>query len=136
MSRRALAQSSVLAVALTSACSSSPQRGTQTQQVISGNPIGGSSSSPAADPDASAPPRQAEVARSQTDVDNAMRKRGYTPATLRGERVYCRSETVTGSNLASKICLTAKQIQDQERAAQDILNGNRQHGCSPKTGCD
>src|SRR5579862_8844761 len=98
MSRRALARSGVLAVALTSACSSSPQRGTQTQQAISGNQIGGSFSSPAADPGASAPTPQAEVARSQTDVDNAMRKRGYTPATYRGERIYCRTETVTGSN--------------------------------------
>ena len=83
-----------------------------------------------------APTRGAEVGRSQTDVDNAMRKRGYTPASYRGERVYCRNEALTGSNLESKVCLTAKQIEDQERAGKDILNGPRPAGCLPKNPCN
>jgi hypothetical protein len=135
MSRRAITQLSVLAVSLASACSSSPPRGTQTQQVRSGNQIGDGSSSPAADPGALAPTRRADVARSQTDVDNAMRKLGYTPASYRGERVYCRSEMLTGSNLASRLCLTAQQIEDQERAGKDIVSGNHQAGCSAKIPC-
>jgi hypothetical protein len=161
MSRTAIAQLSVLAVSLASACSSSPPRGTQ--QVRSGNQIGDSSSSAATDPGAGspdhqgdraavstavgvqpdpksrgalAPARRAEVGRSQTDVDNAMRKRGYTPASYRGERFYCRNEALTGSNLESKVCLTAKQIEDQERAGKDILNGNRPAGCLPKNPCN
>jgi hypothetical protein len=69
-------------------------------------------------------------------VDDAMRKRGYSPAIYRGERVYCRNEALTGSNLASKVCLTAKQIDDQERAGKDILNGNRPAGCLPKNPCN
>jgi hypothetical protein len=77
-----------------------------------------------------------DVDRSEADVDTALRKRGYKPASYRGERVYCRSEALTGSNLKSKVCLTAKQIEDQERAAKDILNGNRPAGCLPKTACD
>jgi hypothetical protein len=134
----------VLAVSLASACSSSPPRGTAAQQVRSGNQIGDSSSSPATQkgsPDhqgdraALAPTPQAAVDRSQTDVDNAMRKRGYTPASYRGERVYCRSEMLTGSNLASKLCLTAQQIEDQERAGKDIVGGNHQAGCSAKIPC-
>jgi hypothetical protein len=65
-----------------------------------------------------------------------MIKRGYKPALYRGERVYCRNEVLTGSNLASKICLTADQIEDRERTGKDILNGNRPAGCMPKSGCN
>jgi hypothetical protein len=64
-----------------------------------------------------------------------MRKLGYTPASYRGERVYCRSEMLTGSNLASKLCLTAQQIEEQERAGKDIVSGNHQAGCSAKIPC-
>jgi hypothetical protein len=161
MSGRAIAQLSVLAISFASACSSSPPHGTPAQ-VRSGNQIGDSSSSPATDPQAGspdpqaeraavstagaqpdpksrgdlAPSRQAEVGRSQADVDKAMRKRGYEPAIYRGERVYCKNQALTGSNIESKLCLTAVQIEDQERAAKDILNGNRQNGCSPKTPCN
>jgi hypothetical protein len=74
--------------------------------------------------------------RSEADVDGAMRQRGYRPEIYHGQRVYCRAERPTGSNLESKVCLTPKQIEDQERAAKDILNGNRAAGCLPKTGCD
>jgi hypothetical protein len=84
-----------------------------------------------------APVQAAEVDRSQIDVDNDMRKRGYKPAIYRGEHVYCRKEALTGSNLESKVCLTVKQIEDQERSGKDILNRNRPAGCSPtKTDCN
>jgi hypothetical protein len=131
--------------------------------VRSAHPIGDSSGSSAADPQAGsagqqenrgavstgtsvqpdpksrgalAPTRAEEFVRSQTDVDNTMRKRGYKPAIYRGERVYCRNEILTGSNLESKVCLTARQIEDQERAGKDILNGNRPAGCLPKNPCN
>jgi hypothetical protein len=93
-----------------------------------------------APPRALAPTQPAAVDRSQADVETAMRKRGYKPASFRGERVYCRNETLTGSNLESKVCLTAEQIEAQERAGKDILIGNRPAGhpagCVPNTGCD
>jgi hypothetical protein len=118
--------SGVLAVSLTCACSSLPSRVSPTQQVLSANQ--GATSAPDRAPDAAAP---------HTDVDNAMRKRGYTPALYRGERVYCRNESLTGSNLQSKVCLTAEQIDEQERAGKGILNGNRPAGCLPtKEGCN
>jgi hypothetical protein len=101
----------VLTVALTCACSNSLPR------VV-----------PAP---ASPPNRPAYADASQTDVDSAMRKRGYVPALYHGERVYCRNEALTGSNLKSKVCMTAKQIVDQERAGKDLLNGNRNAGCQP-----
>jgi hypothetical protein len=70
-------------------------------------------------------------------IDLDLRKRGYTPATFRGQRVYCRKEALTGSNLRTRVCLTAKQIEDEERAAKDVLTGSRPAGCEPsKYGCD
>jgi len=112
----------VCTVLLASACSGSLPRGAQPDPKSSG---------------ALAPAQAAKVDRSQVDVDNDMRKRGYKPTIYRGERVYCRNEALTGSNLESIVCLTAKQIEDQERSGKDILNRNRQAGCLPtKTGCN
>ncbi|MGA2191114.1 MAG: hypothetical protein ABSH33_21565 [Steroidobacteraceae bacterium] len=110
----------VCTVVLASACSCSLPRTTPPQQVPAATQLGGGSGD-----------------RPQTDVDDDMRKRGYKPTIYRGERVYCRNEALTGSNLESKVCLTAKQIEDQERSGKDILNGNRQAGCLPtKSGCN
>jgi hypothetical protein len=136
----------VVAVSLTSACTSLPPRVSPTQHGLWSNQISdrsSSSSSPAtsapggsSNGGAPTPDRPRDAAASQTNVDNAMRKRGYRSALDRGQRVYCRNETLTGSNLASKVCLTAEQIENQERAGKDILNGNHQAGCLPtKTGC-
>jgi len=65
-----------------------------------------------------------------------MRKRGYQPAAFRGERVYCRNEAVTGSNLQSRVSRTAKEIEDQDRVGRDLLDGNRPAACVPKSGCN
>ena len=105
----------VLAIWLSSACSSSSPRVPPPQQVRSANP---------------------GAANTQPDVDNAMRKRGYKSALYRGERVYCRKETITGSNLETKVCLTARQIEDQERSGKDMLTGPHPDVCGPETkGC-
>jgi hypothetical protein len=137
----------MLTVTLTSACSSSLPRTVPTQATAvggsSGQPSGGAAVSAAvAQPDlkgGNAPPpnRQSEADASQADVDNALRQRGYKPALYRGKRIYCRNEVLTGSNLASKVCLTAQQIVDQERAAKDILDRTRPAGClTAHNGCD
>lgn len=115
-----------LTLSLISACASSSPRATPTQPVLSG----------------SQPESAATVAPTQLsavdprETDAAMRKRGYQPATVRGERVYCRKEAVTGSNLQSKVCRTAREIEDQERAGKEVLNENRPAGCLPRTGCN
>jgi hypothetical protein len=121
----------VCTVLLASACSSSLTRDTPPQQALARSQYSQSK-------DALAPAQGENVDRSQTDVDDAMRKRGYKPMVYRGERVYCRNEALTGSNLESKVCLTAKQIEDLEQSGKDILNRNRQAGCLPtmKSGCD
>jgi len=84
--------------------------------------------SPPAAP-ASPPNRLSDAAASQTDVDIAMRKRGYKLAILRGKRVYCRNEMLTGSNLATKVCQTAEQIDEEERTARDTLLRASPSGC-------
>jgi hypothetical protein len=84
----------------------------------------------------SAPVQPPNLADSRIKMDNDMRNQGYQPMTSRGERVYCRDEVLTGSNLKSKICLTAKQIEELERSSKDIFNANRPAGCAPKQpGC-
>ena len=129
MMMRSVLRFGALALAIISACASSPPRATPTQQVPSGNQIASAGTS--------APTQLPAVDPPQSDVDVAMRKRGYQPAIFRGERVYCRKEALTGSNLKSKVCRTAKEIQDQERAGKDVLNANRPAGCVPtKTGCE
>ena len=115
-----------LAFSLVSACAGSQPRAPQTRPALS-----------ASQPEvagASAPTQPPAVDPSQIDI--AMRKRGYQPATVRGERVYCRKEALTGSNLQSKVCRTAKEIDDQERAGKDVLNQNRPAGCLPRSGCN
>ncbi len=115
-----------LSFALVAACARSPPRAAPDQPGIAGNAATDGSSRSAMNP----------LAGSPTDVETALRKRGYKPESYRGERVYCRNETLTGSNLESKVCFTAEQIEDQERAGKNILNGNRPAGCLPKTGCN
>jgi hypothetical protein len=117
-----------LAFSFISACAGSPPRASPTQQVLSGNQLVGAGTLAPAQPSAVDPP--------QTDIDIALRKRGYQPATFRGERVYCRNEALTGSNLKNKVCRTAKEIEAQERAGEDVLNENRPAGCLPRTGCN
>jgi hypothetical protein len=104
----------LLAFALASACANSPPRAvpaTDTLPVSSDHP--GDSAA----------------------FEIAMRKRGYKATDFRGERVYCRNETLTGSNLETKVCLTAAQIEAQERAGKEILTGTHQAACSGKPDC-
>ena len=115
----------VLAISLLSACSSSPPRVVESQQARSANP--GTPSAAKHPPDA---------ANTQLETDKAMRKRGYKAALYRGERVYCRNEMITGSNLENTLCMTAKQIEDLERSGKDMLSGPHPDGCGPETkGC-
>ena len=126
----------VCTVMLASACSSSLPRGTPPPHGAADSAAIGAQPDPKSGAPL-APAQSAKVDRSQTDTDNDMRKRGYKPTIYRGERVYCRNEALTGSNLESKVCRTARQIEDQERSGRDILNKNRPAGCLPNnTGCN
>jgi hypothetical protein len=122
----------LLAFALASACANSPPRAAPVQQAMSANKVGDSTGGQASDP----LPASSDHPGDNAAFEIAMRKRGYKPTNFRGERVYCRNETLTGSNLASKVCLTAAQIEAQERAGKEILTGTHQAGCSGKPDCN
>lgn len=52
-----------------------------------------------------------------------------------GEVLYCRNEVITGQRIATRICLTAAQIQDEKQnvtKAKDLLSqpSNRCLGAS------
>jgi hypothetical protein len=60
------------------------------------------------------------------DVDASLVKEGYTVLRRHDQVLYCRTEIITGNRIATRICLTAAQIQDQKRdlvKSKDLLNG-------------
>ena len=101
------------------------------------------SSTPAASPsrtDANAPaiaPRTASAAAAApaSVVDASLVKAGYSVMRRHGEILYCRNEAITGQRIATRICLSAAQIQDEKQnvtKARDLLNqpSNRCLGAS------
>jgi hypothetical protein len=84
---------------------------------------------PGAASDAAAPPAGV--------VDAGLVKAGYSVMRRRGEVLYCRNEVITGQRIATRICLTAGQIQDEKQnvtKAKDLMDqsSNRcvKHSCS------
>lgn len=71
----------------------------------------------------------AEAAERQKLEDEALRKEGYKVTEVKGEKRYCKKETILGSRLNSRtVCWTADQIKANKEDA-DILRekqGQRQ----------
>ena len=58
-------------------------------------------------------------------IDASLVKAGYSLMRRHGEVLYCRNEVITGQRIATRICLTAGQIQDEKQSvtkAKDLLN--------------
>jgi hypothetical protein len=73
------------------------------------------------------------------DVDASLVKEGYSVLRRRGQVLYCRTEIITGNRIATRICLTAAQIQDQKRElvkSKDLLNGASLGHCVGSTCAD
>lgn len=66
-------------------------------------------------------PGQAPVAAPSERPDPELIREGYHFTRYRGHAVYCRMESPTGSRFSSKVCLTAEQIRERERAAKEAL---------------
>jgi hypothetical protein len=81
--------------------------------------------SPAASPAAASPAASTPPALA---VDADLVRRGYTPAMFHGQRVYCRTASVTGSRFTQKVCMTKEQIHESERSVKDFLNAPRPDG--------
>ena len=59
-------------------------------------------------------------------VDASLVKEGYSVLRRHGQVLYCRTEVITGNRIATRICLTVAQIQDQKQdlaKSKDLLNG-------------
>jgi hypothetical protein len=90
--------------------------------VVSQAPAGTEAGSPAAG--ASASTASAPV------LDAKLLQEGYRPATYHGQQLYCRKQSVTGTQFTTKVCLTPDQIREQEEQAKRILDTVR-----PDTSC-
>jgi hypothetical protein len=63
---------------------------------------------------------------SAADVDASLIKEGYSVQRRHDLVLYCRTQVITGNRIATRICLTAAQIQDQKHEvmkAKDTMNG-------------
>jgi hypothetical protein len=59
------------------------------------------------------------------EVDANLVKAGYSVLRRHDQVFYCRNEIITGNRIATRICLTAAQIQDERQdvtKAKDIMN--------------
>jgi hypothetical protein len=60
-----------------------------------------------------------------SDVDPKLVKAGYSVLRRHNQVYYCRTEIITGNRIATRVCLTAAQIQDEKQdvtKAKDIMN--------------
>jgi len=73
------------------------------------------------------------------DVDASLVKEGYSVLRRRDQVLYCRTEIITGNRIATRVCLTAAQIQAQKRElvkSKDLLNGASLGHCVGSTCAD
>jgi hypothetical protein len=55
---------------------------------------------------------------------------GYRMTTIKGQVVYCRSESVTGSAFKNSVCLTEEQIRAQQKDVDSVLRQTQGTDCS------
>lgn len=79
----------------------------------------------------------AAVNTAAKDIDASLVKAGYSVMRRHDVVLYCRNETITGQRIATRVCLTAEQIQAEKQnvtKAKDLMSqgGNRcvKPGCS------
>jgi hypothetical protein len=65
-----------------------------------------------------------------SDIDASLVKAGYSVMRRHDVVLYCRNETITGQRIATRVCLTAEQIQSEKQnvtKAKDLMSqgGNR-----------
>jgi hypothetical protein len=54
-------------------------------------------------------------------------RRGYRPALVHGELLYCRSESVTGTQFPSAVCVSEQQIKDADAKTRDTTRSRAMH---------
>jgi hypothetical protein len=71
-------------------------------------------------------------------INTSLIKEGYRAVRRKNQILYCRSETVTGSSLPYKVCLTESQAKDQEQKNKDskeFMNRPTQSGACSGAEC-
>ncbi|HEX4243713.1 MAG TPA: hypothetical protein VHZ53_20030 [Steroidobacteraceae bacterium] len=105
--------------ALAGACSSTPR-------------------TPAAAPEGTAhaqPPPHPPAATGKAtagNVDPELVKEGYSVLRRKDQVFYCRTEIITGNRIASRVCLTASEIEGQKHdlaKSKDLMNGPGSYRC-------
>lgn len=69
----------------------------------------------------------AERVSPRPSVKEALVKQGYRPSMLDGQLLYCRDESVTGTQFQSRVCLNDEQIRQQEQRTRATLDGRAMH---------
>jgi len=118
----------VISATLGSACSS-PARITE--------PAVGTAPRPQSAPQAlaveSGTPATASAAPGE--VDASLVKAGYSVMRRHGQVLYCRNEIITGGRIATRICLSAAQIQAEKQdvaKAKDLMNDHYNRCMGPE----
>ena len=118
-------------VTLCVACSGAPE------QAAAPTPATAVASNAAAPGSAAAADK--EMVNGVTREANAkLMAQGYKPVEHDGSYVYCRMETMTGSKIQQKVCLTETQIKKIEESARNTMNSrNRSQGgaCTAGVSC-
>jgi hypothetical protein len=103
----------VVSATLAAACSSTP-RGAEPAAATAAQ------LKPASQRFAAANNAPASATAPISDVDLSLVKAGYSVQRRRDQIFYCRNEIITGNRIATRVCLTAAQIQDEK---QDVTKG-------------
>ncbi len=118
----------VIAATLAAACAGTPR---------TAEPAVGTAAQPNPAPQtlAAANNAPATATAPKSDIDPSLVKAGYSVLRRHNEVFYCRNEIITGNRIATRVCLTAAQIQDEKHdatKAKDLLNqpNNRCSGAS------
>jgi outer membrane biosynthesis protein TonB len=64
-------------------------------------------------------------------VNTALVRKGYQAVRQNDDLVYCRSETVTGTQFKRKVCLSEQQLLEQERKAKEMQESMTKPRSSP-----
>jgi hypothetical protein len=73
------------------------------------------------------------------DVDASLVREGYSVLRRHDQVLYGRTQIITGNRIATRVCLTPEQIQDQKRdlvKSKDLLNGPALGHCVGSTCAD
>jgi hypothetical protein len=84
---------------------------------------------------ATAPPATAAAPGASSVVPNKdLVNRGFHLTQVKGQPMYCRSQTITGSNLKTTVCKTEAQILFEQLQAQDLTNQLQGESCTDPGG--